>query len=140
MTTDTANITLSINHPSENAEFIAKHRAAFRAEAPTALAVGDLVWIIDHYYPGRVVHVASDGHAIVSTPQWDYDAKRPMVRDGAVVDTRLTYHPEHYRQLRVDAASAEFWPSPSGWSHVESTHDVQPSLRDSFPSECPDRD
>lgn len=110
---------ISTKHPSENQSFVAKHRAAFHnTEAPTALAVGDRVWIVDHYYPGVVVRVDVHGRVLVSTPQWDCDAEAPAMRGGALVDIRLTYRPGHYRQLRVDAASAEFWPSPKGWTSV----------------------
>jgi len=102
------------NHPSDNPAFVAAHRAAFHSlAAPTTLTAGQHVWILDHYYPGVVVHVASDGGAVVRTPQWGTD--KPMVGDGRLVDIRLTYLREHYSQLRVDLASAAFWPQPYGW-------------------------
>jgi len=112
---DHANITVSDNHPSENAEFIGKHRAAFASIDPptmvSAFTVGASVWVLDHYYPGRVRHVGQYGNVVVEVPHWDYESGRPLVVDGKLAVSELFYHPEFYRHLRVDPASAEFWPA-----------------------------
>lgn len=111
--------TLTI-HPSEAPAFVAAHRVAFHdLPAPDELHVGEFVWIVDHYYPGVVNHVDARGHAVVKIPRWDYDAQAPMVRDGKLVTSELHYHKRHYPQLRVDADSVRFWPSPRSSIRVE---------------------
>lgn len=98
-------------HPSEVPAFVAAHRVAFHdLPVPDKLHVGELVWIIDHYYPGVVNHVDAHGHAVVKIPQWDYDVQAPMTRKGKLITSELHYHKRHYPQLRVDVASAAFWP------------------------------
>lgn len=95
---------------SQDPKYIAAHRAAFQCtDAPTTLTVGNLVWIIDHYYPGVVERFDDRGRAVIRT-WWDADET-----------DELAYTPKEYKQLRVDTTEAtrEFWPAPKGWERVE---------------------
>ena len=109
------------NHPSTNPAFIAAHRSAFsELPSPTALTPGDRVWIWDHYYPGIVRLVSSTGRATVEMPEWDYERCRPLLTaEGHLVTSTLHYATADYGQLRVDVASAAFWPTPANRERIE---------------------
>lgn len=106
--------------PHENAAFITTLRAAFSSlPAPLRLQPGQRVWLADYYYPGVVDTVggASD-YATVLVPCWDQTNQRPLVVDGQLVLDRLSYGRFDLNRVRVDDASAAYWPRPSGSLNV----------------------
>jgi len=112
----------SDNHPSTNPAFVAAHRMAFsELPVPTVLTPGDRVWIFDYYYPGIVSSTDRiTGRVTVEMPEWDYERCRPLLTaEGHLATSTLHYATADYGQLRVDVASAAFWPTPANRERIE---------------------
>lgn len=83
--------------------FDADHRVAFKAD-PTPLKLGDTVFIVDHYWPGRVSRITGD----------TYEVQYPTLLDG--LNTSL------YRSRELRHAPNWAIPSATRISRLSAEH------------------